>query len=94
MGAADDVGFSLSAKSPLGQGEIVAVTDDVLVAEYKPRSFLQFLYRSKLSWLDDCTKGAPINSAVRVQYQLPVKSKATASQMLTSSEVFQLESND
>ena len=95
MGAADDVGFSLSAKSPLGQGEIVAVTDDVLVAEYKPRSFLQFLYRSKpLSWLDDCTKGAPINIAVRLQYQLPVKSKARASQILTSSEVFQLESND
>ena len=36
----------------------MAVTDDVLVADYKPRSFVQFLYRSKpLSWPDDCTKG-------------------------------------
>ena len=38
----------------------MAVTDDVLVAEYSPRSFLQFLYRSKpLSWLEDGTKVTP-----------------------------------
>ena len=35
----------------------MAVTDDVLVAEYSPPCFLQLLYRSKpFSWLDNCTR--------------------------------------
>ncbi len=55
MGAADDVGFSLGARTDQVEGEIVAVTNDVLVAEHNPRRFLELLYRSKpLNWFDDC----------------------------------------